>query len=123
MLDEQITIGIPQAQRGVPGDDNYREEGEGYDPNNIYVDTAAEAEVAHDTILHHMRDGDTPRYSDTERDSPERAYFVDGLTLRNSLTIAVMGYGVSTIALGIGAFMLVVGVALGGVGWALKRQE
>ena len=110
LLDEQISTGIPQE-----GD-------EGYNPNNLYVDTAAEAQVAHDTILSHMRDGDTPRYGDTERDSEERAAYVDGITLRNSLTIAVMGFGISTMALGIGVFMLIAGVAFGGTGLVLRRQ-
>jgi len=110
LLDEQITTGIPKE-----GD-------EGYDPNNKYVDTAAEAQAAHDTILSHMRE-DPGRYGDTERDSPERAAYVDGITLRNSLTIAVMGFGVSTIALASGAVMVVTAVALGGIGLVLRRQE
>ena len=89
LRDEQLTLGIPKE-----GD-------EGYDPNNLYVDTAAEAQVAHDTILEHMRE-DPGRYSDTERDTPERAYYVDGITLRNSLMIAIMGFG---IILGTGIFI------------------
>jgi hypothetical protein len=110
LLDEQITTGIPKE-----GD-------EGYDSNNKYVDTAAEAQAAHDTILSHMRE-DPGRYGDTERDSPERAAYVDGITLRNSLTIAVMGFGISTMALGIGVFMIITGVAFGGTGLVLRRQE
>jgi hypothetical protein len=69
-----------------------------------------------------MRDGDTPRYGDTERDSPERAAYVDGITLRNSLTVAVMGFGISTIALGVGVFMLITGFALGGTGLVVLRR-
>ena len=110
MRDEQLTLGIPGE-----GD-------EGYNPDNLYVDTAAEAQVAHDTILEHMRE-DPGRYSDTQRDTPERAYYVDGITPRNSLTIAMMGFGVTTIALGIGAGMLVVGFALGIAGWAINRLK
>ena len=110
LLDEQLTSGIPGE-----GD-------EGYDANNIYVDTAAEAQVAHDTILEHMRD-DPGRYGDTERGSAERDHFVDGITLRNSLTIAVMGFGISTIALGIGVFMLVTGVAFGATGLVIVTRK
>ena len=110
LLDEQISTGIPGE-----GD-------EGYDANNIYVDTAAEAQVAHDTILEHMRD-DPGRYGDTERGSAERDHFVDGITLRNSLTIAVMGFGISTIALGIGVFMLVTGVAFGATGLVIVTRK
>ncbi len=111
LVDEQITTGLP-------GEDD-----EGYDPNNTYVDTAAEAQAAHDTILHHMRDGDTPRYGDTERGSEERAAYVDGITLRNSSMIANMGLGISTVALGVGVFMLVTGFALGGTGLALRIRK
>ena len=111
LADEQITTGLP-----AEGD-------EGYDPNNLYVDSAAEAQAAHDLILLHMREGETPRYGDTERGSTERAEYVDGITLRNSLMIAEMGFGVSTIALGVGVFMLITGFALGGTGLALRVRR
>jgi len=110
LADEMITTGLPAEGE------------EGYDPNNTCVDTAAEAQAAHDLILSHMR-ADPGRYGDTERGSAEREQYVDGITLRNSLMIANMGFGVSTIALGVGIFMLITGIALSGTGLAIRLRK
>lgn len=101
---EKVTLGIEEALI-TPGD---------------VIDTAQEAQVAQDILEEHLRDG-YGTYGDTERGSPERATYLDGTTLRNSLNLAIMGFGVTTIVTVIGIFMLIVGIALGGTGLGLYR--
>lgn len=102
---EDVTLGLPKE--GEPG----------YKEGNV-VDTAAEAQAAQDMIEKHLREN-FGTYGDTERGSPERATYITGTTLRNSLNLAVMGFGVSTIAILSGVFMVIMGVALGGGGIGL----
>ena len=49
-------------------------------------------------------------YSEMERDDPNRANYIKGLTLRNSLNMAVMGFGVADLAMGMGAIVVLMGV-------------
>ena len=49
-------------------------------------------------------------YSEMERDDPNRATYIKGLTLRNSLNMAVMGFGVADLAMGMGAIIILMGV-------------
>ncbi len=101
---EKVTLGI--------------EEGSG-NPGNV-IDTAQEAQVEQDTLEEHLRDS-YGTYGDTKRGSDERATYLDGTILRNSLNLAVMGFGVTTIVTVSGIFMLIVGIALGGTGLVLYR--
>jgi len=98
---EQVTLGLPENPGGV-------------------VDTAQEAQAAQDTLEEHLRES-YGTYGDTERGSPERDSYLDGTTLRNSLNLAVMGFGVSQMLLGTGAFMVVTGIALSGGGLVIRR--
>ena len=50
-------------------------------------------------------------YSSMERDDPNRATYLDGLTLRNSLNMAVLGFKISELVVGIGALIIGLGVA------------
>ncbi len=54
------------------------------------VDTMAEAQTAAETITQHLRER-YGTYADTLRGSEERATYLDGLTLINSLNLAVVG--------------------------------
>ncbi len=95
-------------------------EGEkGYFLGNV-IDTASEALAASEYLEGHLRES-YGTYGDTERGSDDRATYLDGTTLRNSLNLAVLSFGVTTIALGAGIFMLVTGIALGGAGFGLYR--
>jgi hypothetical protein len=107
LQDEKVTLGLP-----ADGED-------GYTDGNV-VDTTAELKAAQDILLEHLRDS-YGTYGDTGRDSPERASYLDGLTLMNSMYIATMGYGVTTVITGIGVFMIIVGIALGATGGLLLR--
>ncbi len=63
-------------------------------------------------------------WSSMERDDPNRATMLDGLTLRNSLYLGRMGLDVADLVMGLGAiFMLIgTGMALGGVVLAHVEQ-
>jgi hypothetical protein len=107
LASEKVTLGLPAEGE------------EGYIAGNV-IDTAAEAEKAQHILHGHLHE-DYGSYGETERDSAERASYLAGTTLRNSLNLAVLGFGVTTIALGAGVFMLITGIALGGVGFGLYR--
>lgn len=93
---------------------------EGYIKGNV-VDTAKEAEAVSALILGHVRGEKQTTYLETARGSPERATYLDGMALMNSLNLAVMGFGVATIALASGVVMITTGLALGGAGFGLYR--
>ena len=110
MQKENITLGIPSDQLS---------EGE-------VIDTAGEAEIAGDTVREH-RHGIAPTYGDLlggEQYNPtdvKQLTYAQALNLENYLYLAVLGFGVTQIALGTGAFMVIMGIALGGTGLALHR--
>lgn len=105
---EKVTLGLPT------------EDQEGYIEGNV-ADTAKEAQVAQDILEEHLRDS-YGTYGDTERDSPERTSYLDGTTLRNSLNLGIMGFGVSTVIIVNGVFMIIVGIALGLAGLLFLRS-
>lgn len=67
-------------------------------------------------------------YSQMGRDDPNRDVYLKGLTLRNALNTAVMGFGVADMAIGIGAVVLALGAGTLGAGvpllyWARRPNE
>lgn len=76
---------------------------------NTLVQDAATAEVQALTIKEHTF-GQYGPYSGMERDDPNRETYLKGLTLRNSLNMAVMGFKVSDLVVGIGALIIAVGL-------------
>ncbi len=57
-------------------------------------------------------------------DDPKvRQWFLNGLTIRTALGVAVMGYGVANIALALGAALVIIGAATLGVGIPLSAQS
>lgn len=50
-------------------------------------------------------------YTDMERDDPNRDTYIKGLTLRNSLNMAVMGFEKADLAMGMGAIIVLMGVS------------
>ena len=50
-----------------------------------------------------------------ERDDPNRESHLKGLTLRNALNLAIVGFGVADLAMGVGAVTIVLGVMLAGL--------
>ena len=90
------------------------------------IDSASEAELAGDTIRDH-RHGIAPTYGDLlgtgryDPTNPTQLSYAQALNLENYLYLAVLGFGVTQLAMGAGAFMIITGIALGGAGWALVR--
>lgn len=84
------------------------------------VDTLEEAKVAAATIIQHVRDR-YGTYADTKQGSPERATYLDGLTLINSLNEAAMGLGMVTVVMVSGVLLIIMGLATGTVGVAMVQ--
>jgi hypothetical protein len=110
MQDEKITLGIPTDKLAA---------GE-------VIDSAKEAEIAGDTVREH-RHGIAPTYGDLlggkqyDPTNPQQLTYAQALNLENYLYLAVLGFGVTQLAIGSGAFMVVTGIALGATGVALHR--
>jgi len=90
------------------------------------IDTAEEAQIAGDTVREH-RHGIAPTYGDLLGDGrfnpaeEEQLTYAQALNLENYLYLAVASFGVFTIAKVTGAFMVVMGLALGTAGFGLIR--
>jgi hypothetical protein len=110
MQQEKITLGIESDKLA---------EGE-------VIDNAKEAEVAGDTVREH-RHGIAETYGDLlggkqyDPTNPQQLTYAQALNLENYLYLAVLGFGVTQVVMGTGAFMIIMGVALGGTGLALHR--
>ena len=88
---------------------------------NGIIDTMEEAKLMADTLQAH-RLSEYPPYTEMDRDDPNRDVVINGMVLQNLLVTAEIGFGVSTLALGVGLFMVVVGIALGGIGLVIRRR-
>ena len=54
--------------------------------------------------------GEIGPYSGMERDNPQRETYLNGVTLRNPLNMAVLGFNVSNLVIGIGVLVVVIGL-------------
>lgn len=92
------------------------------------IDTAAEAQAAGDTIREHRRSIASSyqellgggQYDPTD---PAQLSYAQALNMENYLYLAVLGFGVTTVIYGVGAFMMVTGLALVGTGVVLLRSK
>ena len=88
------------------------------------IDSADKALLAGNTIREHRR-GIAPTYGDLlggERYNPtdtKQLSYAQALNLENYLYLAVASFGIFTVIKATGAFMVIVGLALGGTGVAL----
>jgi hypothetical protein len=80
------------------------------DPPGVLVDDAETARAQADVIKEHTL-GTWGPYSELPREDPRRAQFIDGVTLRTALNMAVMGFGVTELVIGAGALVLLAGLA------------
>ena len=93
-----------------------------------FVDTAAEAQKAGDTIREH-RHKIASTYNDLlggaqfNASDPVQLTYAQALNMENYLYLAVLGFGVAQMALGAGAFMLVVAIALGIISLVLRHKN
>ena len=76
----------------------------------VPVNTARAAMNQYDLIKEHTW-GSFGSYSSLERDDPNRATYVTGLTLRNSLVIGRMGLQISLLIMGLGVMFLLSGIS------------
>jgi hypothetical protein len=78
---------------------------------NVPVDDAETAEAEADVIEQHVLETTGgKRYAELARDDPNRPVVLNSVTLRSALNLAVMGFKVSDLVVGMGAFMIVMGV-------------
>jgi hypothetical protein len=88
------------------------------------VDSAAEAQLAGDTVREH-RHGIAPTYGDLLGDerfdatNPTQLSYAQALNLENYLYLAVASFGIFTVVKVTGVFMIVIGLALGTTGYGL----
>lgn len=76
----------------------------------VLVQDAATAKAQADAIKEHTL-GRWGPFSELPRDDPRRAQFIDGVALRTALNLAVMGFGITDLLLGLGAILIVAGAA------------
>ena len=90
------------------------------------VDSADEALLAGNTVREHRR-GMSPTYGDLldgeryDPTNPRQLSYAQALNLENYLYLAVASFGIFTVVKAIGAFMIIVGLALGGTGVLLFK--
>lgn len=80
----------------------------------VLVEDLMTAKAQQDTIEAHTFGRFGP-YSGMERDDPNRDVYIKGLTLRNALNLAVVGFGVADLAIGIGWVTVVLGLMIAGL--------
>jgi hypothetical protein len=74
------------------------------------VDDAATAQAQSDVIKKHvMETTEGKTYSELDREDPLRATYLNSVSLRTALGLAVMGFRLSDLVVGLGAFIIVVG--------------
>jgi hypothetical protein len=76
----------------------------------VLVQDARTAKAQADVIKQHTL-GTWGPFSQLPRDDPRRAAFIDGVALRTALNLAVMGFGITDLLLGLGAILIVAGAA------------
>jgi hypothetical protein len=76
----------------------------------VLVDDEDTAKAQADVIKKHTL-GTWGPYSQLPREDPRRAQFIDGVALRSSLNMAVMGFGIAQLVIGAGALVLIAGLA------------
>lgn len=77
---------------------------------DVLVSDAETAKAQSDAIKGHTY-GRWGPYSKMDRTDPNRAVYLDGVTLRTALNLAVAGLGVADMAIGAGILVLIAGIA------------
>ncbi len=90
------------------------------------IDSLEEAQIAGDTIREHRRNI-APTYEDLlgggryDPTNPEQLSYAQALNMENYLYLGVLGFGVTTVIIGTGMFMIITGFALGVTGLVLFK--
>jgi hypothetical protein len=77
----------------------------------VLVEDARTAKAQQDAIEGHTFGRFGP-YSGMERDDPNLEVYLNGLTIRNALNLAIVGFGVGDMAIGLGAVTIVLGLII-----------
>lgn len=94
------------------------------DGKQTVIDNAKKAQKAGDTVREH-RHSIAPTYGDLlggknfDPTNPKQLTYAQALNLENYLYLAVASFGLVTVVLASGGFMLLSGIALGLIGFAL----
>ena len=113
LRDQKITLGLSQTQIN----------------QGQLVDTAQTAQVAANTLGEHLK-SIAPTYNDLmaknangryDPTNPNDLSYTQGLNMENSLDIAVLGFGVVQLALGVGIILVIIGLAAGGAGLSMYK--
>ncbi len=108
MRAEKVTYGLPE-ENVKQGD---------------VIDTPEEAQAVADTVREH-RHGIAPTYQELldggkyDPTNPKHLTYTQAVNLENYLYLGVLGFGVTTAITATGAFMILVGIALGAIGVVL----
>jgi hypothetical protein len=90
------------------------------------IDDMQKAQIAADTVRAH-RHTIAPSYGDLmgggkyDPTNPKHLTYAQALNIENYLYLAVLWFGVIQIAAGVGAFMVMLGLALGVIGYVLFK--
>jgi hypothetical protein len=96
------------------------------DGKQTVIDTAEKAEKAGDTVREH-RHGISPTSGELlggkqyDPTNPKQLTYAQALNLENYLYLAVATFGLITVVLASGVFMIINGIALGATGFALVK--
>jgi hypothetical protein len=96
------------------------------DGKQTVIDSAEKAQKAGDTVREH-RHSIAPTYGDLlggknfDPTNPKQLTYAQALNLENYLYLAVASFGIVTVVLASGGFMLLTGIALGATGFALLK--
>ncbi len=91
------------------------------------IDTSEEAEMVADTVREHRRNI-APSYEALlgegrfDPTNPQHLSYAQALNMENYLYLAVLGFGLTTVVITSGAFMLITGVALGAIGVIMRKS-
>lgn len=85
------------------------------------IDTPEEA-VVMSSILREHRLKNYGYYAELKRDDPKRDQILKAITMENSLNLAQLGFGLATVIIVTGVFMIVTGLALGMVAFAIRPR-
>jgi hypothetical protein len=105
---EKVTLGIPEAEVKT---------------GNV-IDTAEEAQAAADSIREH-RHSIAPTYEELlgggkyDPTNPKHLTYSQAINMENYLYLSVLGFGIITALSGVGAFMILVGLAFAATGVVL----
>ena len=94
------------------------------DESGVIVDSASLAEAAADVVREHRR-SIAPTYGDLlggqnyNPTNTTQLSYAQAMNIENYLYLAVTAFGVFTVVKGAGAFMIVMGLALGTTGYTL----